>query len=46
MYNEIQNLKRCVEFKKCVELAKYMLTAVGLQDDISFRFSNYWDADF
>ncbi len=29
------------EFKKCVELAKYMLTAVGLQDDISFRFSKY-----
>ncbi len=29
------------EFKKCVELAKYMLTAVGLQDDISYRFSKY-----
>lgn len=33
------------EFKKCVELAKYMLTAVGLQDDISFRFSKYDPAD-
>lgn len=29
------------EFKKCVELAKFMLTAVGLQDDISYRFSKY-----
>ncbi len=33
------------EFKKCVELAKYMLTAVGLQDDISYRFSKYDPAD-
>ena len=27
------------EFKGCVELAKYMLTCVGLIDDITFRFS-------
>ena len=27
------------EFKGCVELAKYMLTCLGLIDDISFRFS-------
>ncbi|HOO61893.1 MAG TPA: His/Gly/Thr/Pro-type tRNA ligase C-terminal domain-containing protein, partial [Bacillota bacterium] len=30
------------EFKGCLELAKYMLDAVGLNDDVSYRFSK-WD---
>ncbi len=30
------------EFKGCVDLAKYCLTTLGLQDDISFRLS-LWD---
>lgn len=30
------------EFKGCVDLAKYCLTTLGLQDDISFRMSK-WD---
>lgn len=30
------------EFKNCVDLAKYMLEAVGLGDDVSYRFSK-WD---
>lgn len=32
------------EFKGCVDLAKYCLTTLGLQDDISFRLS-LWDPD-
>ncbi len=30
------------EFAQCVELAKYMLTTLGLGDDVSYRFSK-WD---
>ena len=30
------------EFKNCVELAKYCLTTLGLQDDVTYRFSK-WD---
>lgn len=30
------------EFKKCVDLASFMLDAVGLNDDVSYRFSK-WD---
>ncbi len=30
------------EFAGCVDLAKFMLTAVGLHDDVSYRFSK-WD---
>lgn len=30
------------EFKGCLELAMYMLKCLGLQDDVSFRFSR-WD---
>lgn len=30
------------EFKNCLELAQYMLSCVGLADDISYRFSQ-WD---
>ncbi len=30
------------EFKGCVDLAKFMLDAVGLADDVSYRFSK-WD---
>ncbi len=30
------------EFAGCVELAKYMLTTLGLGDDVSYRFSK-WD---
>jgi len=30
------------EFKKCLDLANFMLEAVGLDDDVSFRFSK-WD---
>ena len=32
------------EFKKCVDLASFMLDAVGLDDDVSYRFSK-WDPD-
>ena len=32
------------EFKKCVDLAAFMLDAVGLDDDVSYRFSK-WDPD-
>lgn len=32
------------EFKGCVDLAKYCLTTLGLQDDISFRMSK-WDPE-
>ena len=30
------------EFKGCLDLAKFMLTAVGLDEDVSYRFSK-WD---
>ena len=30
------------EFRGCVELTRFMLTAVGLQEDVSYRFSK-WD---
>lgn len=30
------------EFKKCLDLANFMLDAVGLDDDVSYRFSK-WD---
>ena len=30
------------EFKNCVNLAKYCLTTLGLQDDVTYRFSK-WD---
>ena len=30
------------EFKQCVELAKYMLETLGLDEDVSYRFSK-WD---
>lgn len=30
------------EFKHCLDLAKYMMKAIGLEDDLSFRFSQ-WD---
>ncbi len=30
------------EFKKCLELTTFMLTTLGLQDDVSYRFSQ-WD---
>ncbi|MBQ8201115.1 MAG: threonine--tRNA ligase [Clostridia bacterium] len=30
------------EFRDCLELARYMLTAVGLIEDVSYRFSQ-WD---
>ena len=30
------------EFRQCVELAQFMLKAVGLDDDVSYRFSK-WD---
>ena len=32
------------EFKNCVELASYMLKTVGLDEDVSYRFSQ-WDPD-
>ena len=32
------------EFKGCLELAKFMLKAVGLDGDVSYRFSQ-WDPD-
>ena len=32
------------EFKKCLDLANFMLDAVGLDDDVSYRFSK-WDPD-
>lgn len=32
------------EFKGCLELAKYMMTAVGLADDVTYRFSK-WDPE-
>lgn len=32
------------EFKGCVDLAKYCLTTLGLQDDITFRMSK-WDPE-
>ncbi|MCL2107177.1 MAG: threonine--tRNA ligase [Oscillospiraceae bacterium] len=32
------------EFAHCLELAKYMLGAIGLLEDVSFRFS-LWDAN-
>ncbi|MCR5483977.1 MAG: threonine--tRNA ligase [Clostridiales bacterium] len=32
------------EFKKCLELAMFMLKTVGLYEDVSFRFSQ-WDPD-
>jgi threonyl-tRNA synthetase len=32
------------EFKECVALAKYCLTTLGLQDDVTFRLSK-WDAN-
>ena len=32
------------EFKGCVDLAKYCLTTLGLQDDISYRLS-LWDPE-
>ncbi|MBQ8844899.1 MAG: threonine--tRNA ligase [Clostridia bacterium] len=30
------------EFKECLDIAKYMLTTLGLENDISYRFSK-WD---
>ena len=30
------------EFKKCVQLAKFVLTTLGLQDDVTYRLSK-WD---
>ena len=30
------------EFKECLDIAKYMLTSLGLENDISYRFSK-WD---
>ena len=32
------------EFKHCLELAKYMLGVLGLEEDVSYRFSQ-WDPD-
>jgi threonyl-tRNA synthetase len=32
------------EFKGCVDLAKYCLTTLGLQDDVTYRLSK-WDAN-
>lgn len=32
------------EFKNCIKLIDYLLTCIGLRDDISFRFSR-WDAN-
>lgn len=32
------------EFKNCVRLAKYCLTTLGLQDDVTYRFSK-WDPE-
>lgn len=32
------------EFRGCVDLARYMLTAVGLEEDVTYRFSK-WDKD-
>lgn len=32
------------EFKNCVSLAKYCLTTLGLQDDVTYRMSK-WDPD-
>lgn len=32
------------EFKNCVELAKYCLTTLGLQDDVTYRMSK-WDPE-
>lgn len=32
------------EFAECVKLAKYMLATLGLDDDVSYRFS-LWDED-
>lgn len=32
------------EFKGCVDLAKYCLTTLGLQDDVTYRMSK-WDPD-
>ncbi len=32
------------EFKGCVELAKYCLTTLGLEDDVTYRFSK-WDPE-
>ena len=33
------------EFRGCIELANYMLKAVGLADDVSYRFSKWDPAD-
>jgi len=30
------------EFRQCVDLVKYMMTTVGIQDDVTYRFSK-WD---
>ena len=32
------------EFKNCVELAKFCLTTLGLEDDVTYRFSK-WDPE-
>ncbi|MDR0405441.1 MAG: threonine--tRNA ligase [Clostridiales bacterium] len=32
------------EFRGCIDLAKYMLTAIGLDGDVYYRFSK-WDAE-
>ena len=32
------------EFKGCLDLSKFMLTALGLDEDVSYRFSK-WDAN-
>lgn len=32
------------EFKRCLELTRYMLTTIGLEEDVSYRFSQ-WDPD-
>ena len=30
------------EFKRCLELTRYMLTTIGLEEDVTYRFSQ-WD---
>ena len=32
------------EFKNCVKLAKYCLTTLGLENDVTYRFSK-WDPE-
>ena len=32
------------EFRRCLEMVKYMLTTLGLYEDVSYRFSQ-WDPD-